>query len=285
VTRVSGSGVLHRQKAICEPPERSRPQALTHGDRYLEALTVPPKAQRLFDFGRWVARLTWTKDTLLYRCSGFLVDNTLLVSNHHCLEKQPDVSEVKVEFNVNRDSDVAFTAKIKRVALAAKEIDIAIYELDTTVTAPERNPLKQSTSPEAQIRPWMIAGTGPGETLRTDLRKKQSLALIQHPNGKPKKIALYDCQVTHTGPNERSNGLEDFGHFCDSEWGSSGSPVLDFDTGKVVGIHYDGFGDGVQASKDDPLRVNRAIQVHLLYKRMMDSKDPMLMKTASERAK
>jgi hypothetical protein len=100
-----------------------------------------------------------------------------------------------------------------------------------------------------------------------------ALVIVQHPSGEPKQASIADCQLS--GPDRvpvppggtcvygnlpgvnrvgvTPGDKTDFGHLCDTKGGSSGSPVADWDTGLVVGLHHFGFLDG----SADP--VNQAV--------------------------
>ena len=70
------------------------------------------------------------------------------------------------------------------------------------------------------------------------------LILIQHPDRQPKTIAVKNCVVQLPDFIGRKDGVKtDFLHACDSEGGSSGSPIMDESTGEVVGLHHLAFFD------------------------------------------
>ena len=60
-----------------------------------------------------------------------------------------------------------------------------------------------------------------------------SLELIHHPRGQPKHITRASCRVTGT------DGVL-IQHRCDTVGGSSGAPMIDQATGRIIGIHTDG---------------------------------------------
>jgi hypothetical protein len=70
----------------------------------------------------------------------------------------------------------------------------------------------------------------------TKLQYRQKLLLIQHPRGGPKKVAADSCIATRG----RQLDYGEFSHVCSSDTGSSGSPIFDLTSKRVVGLHHKG---------------------------------------------
>ena len=65
---------------------------------------------------------------------------------------------------------------------------------------------------------------------------------------------MADCQLAGVDRvGVKKDDKSDFGHKCDTLGGSSGSPVMDWTTGLVVGLHHFGFLAG------SPNPVNQAV--------------------------
>ena len=80
------------------------------------------------------------------------------------------------------------------------------------------------------------------------------MVMIQHPAGRPKQVSIVNCKVMGARVAGVTSALTDFGHGCDTLNGSSGSPAIDIQTGRVLGLHHLGY-----LPTDEP--VNRAVQI------------------------
>ena len=89
-----------------------------------------------------------------------------------------------------------------------------------------------------------------GEYTATSKQPTNGLAInfIQHPGGGLKKIGYWEnsghttrCTVsTNNQTYGGSASASQMGYGCDSEGGSSGSPVMDAGTGRIIGLHHFG---------------------------------------------
>ena len=72
----------------------------------------------------------------------------------------------------------------------------------------------------------------------------EQIYIPQHPNGRPKEISIFDSD--QLGGDYKVGGYSiacspnDMQYTCDTEGGSSGSPVISKDTQKVVALHHCG---------------------------------------------
>jgi lysyl endopeptidase len=95
-------------------------------------------------------------------------------------------------------------------------------------------------------------------------RRGEELYIPQHPGGDPTKIAIDspfekngNCKVVDPSYWGYDYGT-DLSYYCDTEGGSSGSPVLSRNTNEVIGLHHFG---GCP---------NSAVRIDLIYRKIAD---------------
>lgn len=148
--------------------------------------------------------------------TGFLINNNLVVTNHHVLPTK-EISEVsKMEFNFQKSSsglDIMaetyyFSPEVK---FKTSEAD------DLTVVA-----LKEDASSKF----------GEIKVNQVETKAGERVSIIQHPGGLQKQVALHDNHVVYVG-----DGLVQY--LTDTMPGSSGSPVFNQDW-ELIAIHHSG---------------------------------------------
>jgi V8-like Glu-specific endopeptidase len=154
--------------------------------------------------------------------TGFLVAPGLLMTNNHVVPDLKTATRTQVEFHYERDASGVLRESIR-------------YDLDTATFR---------TSPAALLD-YTLVGVAPSPgkppldkwghlplNANADPRPKELVAIIQHPNGGLKQIALSANYVTGT--------LGDLLYYTtDTMKGSSGSPVFN-DLWQVIAIHHRG---------------------------------------------
>jgi V8-like Glu-specific endopeptidase len=178
-----------------------------------DPLSICGKTSDFIPINRYNGPLTWVQKRegavgrLNRGCSGTFIGNhanktNLFITAGHCIEKG---GAAKVEFNYEAAPDGPVVT-VRGVALeSSKNPDYALIRLDS-------NP---------GIAPTPI-GT----------RLSQNLAIIQHPGGERKVLAVGKLSNSSTASRIFYSGL-------DTRGGSSGSGVLD-DSGSIIGVHTNG---------------------------------------------
>jgi hypothetical protein len=206
-----------------------KPQSLTPPDSRAPILSQPAGIKEM---GKSVARLRFVGDDGIgYVCTGFLISGDLLMTNHHCPQSESEWRSTLVDFDYDSASAAPVVSAFKELIVADQRLDFAIFRL---VANPGRQPLPLDTTAPPESKPLLI---------------------IEHPGGEPKQVSIIDCRVQGAQVSGVSADLTDFGHLCDTLGGSSGSPVMDLATSRVIGLHHLGFNDR------SPQLINRAVNI------------------------
>lgn len=162
--------------------------------------------------------------------TGWMIGDSYLITNHHVIRARSSIYtsvaendfecqalETKVIFDYNdEDTPLSEPIKVKRLVAWDVTLDYTILELDDSFEARGHLPLRKlrlNVTPErgSEKPPYVPVN------------------IIQHPEGKAKKVAIRSNLVTRS--TER-----DLRYFTDTEPGASGSPVLN-DGWVVVALH------------------------------------------------
>jgi len=169
-------------------------------------------------------------------CTGWLVSGSnLMLTNEHCIATDSVAKNSNIEFmreeprcGVNGAPEGGEKFQISGLVKVNAAWDFALLQIDTS----------DGSDPAAKYG-----------YLELDNRKPavgELLYIPQHPGGRPKELGFEDsneadkkCKVKGYG---RGCSSEDMRYSCDTEGGSSGSPVLSRVTNKVVALHHCGGG-------------------------------------------
>lgn len=188
-----------------------------------------------------IAKLSFIKNGRQYTCSGFMYSGNILMTNEHCVNSEQTCSSTIAIFHYQiENGQVDSGAQYRCIELVSinRELDYSLIKLEG--------------SPGDQ---W---GTLPLSS--DDVKANEPLMIIQHPGGRPKMISLINC----ASMEPIADGIKpasDFTHGCDTEHGSSGSPVLTLN-GRVVGLHHFGVAEGAFWNQ------NRAVRMSLIMSDM-----------------
>lgn len=186
-------------------------------------------------WGHSVARLTFVTDDdkAVSTCTGFLIGADLFLTNEHCPRSIQEQRSAIVEFDYDSESARTRIYRLKTRLERNEALDFAIYKLNRPLT--DRSFLKLANDDQ-------------------NLTNQKPLIIIQHPAGLPKRLAAFQCDVKTLATGVQPE--TDFGHECDTQGGSSGSPIQNAN-GLVVGIHHYGFNMALEPA----LRINQGVKM------------------------
>ena len=182
-----------------------------------------------------VARISFQSGGSSFVCTGWLVagsNNSTMMTNNHCVDNQTEVSTVQARFNY-QTTTCAGSTQATTTTYAGGTFLRTNAGLDYTVLTLQGNP-------EAT---W-------GEYTATSKQPTVGLTLnfTQHPGGGLKQIAWWKdsahtlrCNTSTVNANYGgATANSQMGYSCDSAGGSSGSPIMDAGTGRIIGLHHFG---------------------------------------------
>ncbi len=184
-----------------------------------------------------------------YGCTGWFVTKKFFITNQHCVSNastllpeteifQHDAGyctnmTISVSHYVDdQTNNAATTYKCKKIHLATQSHDVAIVEIEGEA---DIEPLKMSAA--ATVGMEILVVGHPAGNAKTIVEMEGnafcSLRDVSFPEGKGAR----DSPEGRYGP-KYEHSIE---HNCDTTYGSSGSPIIDRQSGAVVGLHWDGW--------------------------------------------
>lgn len=173
-------------------------------------------------------------------CTGWRVAEDLFVTNYHCWEFGACnvVFELDYETALSGDKHARFRCE---EVLARNELyDYALYQVSrVSDDDTKKEGLTPETNPDRGGK--LLAQEGGVITMwGGKIAVGQMLIVSGHPQARTKEIdRSKHCKLTSVEPEEMG-GRMTIRHTCDTEGGSSGSPVLDRNSGHAVALHWGG---------------------------------------------
>jgi V8-like Glu-specific endopeptidase len=184
-----------------------------------------------------IARLSFIRDGGQFVCTGFMVTATLLLTNEHCLGTEPAALSAIAEFGFDSQTATPTNFRVSKLEAASIPLDYAIVRLTQAPTS------------------FGKAKLGIGSAA-----DDQALVIVEHPAGEFKQASIDDCKVKSATRPGTGGGPTDFGHLCDTLGGSSGSPVMDRQSGLVVGLHHLGFPAGSAEPQNQAVHIGQVLE-------------------------
>ncbi|CAJ1960286.1 unnamed protein product [Cylindrotheca closterium] len=179
-------------------------------------------------------------------CTGWLIGNqNILVTNQHCIRNSEDALNSYAVFNLEVQNGGGDCSGSGKDSVPSDIQDV--YEVDFLIEAIRLHDytlVKLKDRPTAPLKRYGFLETEP-----RDPTIGEAIYIPQHPRGHDKAMAIMDSQY---GQEQRcrtlqpvvscygASGYLDVRYTCDTEPGSSGSPVLSVETNKVIALHHCG---------------------------------------------
>eukprot|EP00640_Fibrocapsa_japonica_P001743 CAMPEP_0113944542 /NCGR_PEP_ID=MMETSP1339-20121228/34488_1 /TAXON_ID=94617 /ORGANISM="Fibrocapsa japonica" /LENGTH=464 /DNA_ID=CAMNT_0000949777 /DNA_START=255 /DNA_END=1646 /DNA_ORIENTATION=+ /assembly_acc=CAM_ASM_000762 len=234
------------------------PETVCTDDDRREAICYASENPTIYERAQAVARLiiqgAWV-------CTGWLTGTDgHLMTNEHCIGSADDALNTDVYFDAEDPScdnpspsnvpGVDFAGGTVLMKLDADKDYALVYIEPYNGKFPAYMPDMLTKRPSLEPDPTVIMSNDDAFAAATLNRQ---IYIPQHPGGRDKQIAWTDsyhssgnCTVTAMGSPyctaSNPSMYKELSYACDTEGGSSGSPVLAADTNKVVGLHHCGGG-------------------------------------------
>jgi hypothetical protein len=183
-------------------------------------------------------------------CSGLALAGDLLLTNWHCGWIEGLADKEAWNDQICRDTLIDFSFDGDQRSAEYRCIDVLTSndKLDYALL---------------RIKSIDLARHLRGMTLATERpRVGTDLVVLHHPAGLRKQLSRECIVLEADKAGWRDAAPSRFTHLCDTAPGSSGAPVLDEETGRVVGLHHRGVERDLQTCKEnEEPRRNKAIWI------------------------
>jgi lysyl endopeptidase len=216
------------ERQLTRPDTTGREESVCGADTSTDAVCYRSADPVAYTKSKAIARLLINGTEL---CTGWRVGpNNRMLTNNHCLTTSAEAHGTEVWFNYQCATcggyDIFQPTKVwgSKVVSTDHAYDYTLFTVD-------------NFSAVQKFRYLTLDAARPA--------KGQELYVPQHPAGRPTRIAgslgdkAGNCAVVDPNYTGYAAG-SDVSYYCDTEGGSSGSPVLSRATNKVVALHHFG---------------------------------------------
>jgi len=228
-SRAKGSRRAARSAAISAMHPGNRTESVCGGDDAADAVCYRSSDPVAYANSRAVARLLINGDEL---CTAWRVGpGNRLLTNHHCFTSTADAHSTEVWFDYECAVCGGFAPR-RPVKVLGDRVLATDATLDFTLF---------SVQDFGLVQPFGFLSIDDRDPVAGE-----ELYIAEHPGGDPTALAISsdqdrggDCRVQNPTTDGYAAG-SDVSYYCDTEGGSSGSPVLSRRTNKVVALHHFG---------------------------------------------
>ena len=174
--------------------------------------------------GRGVGLLRIETDDGTFPCTAFLVSESHLLTNHHCVPGVLDHPDVKA----TRIVSVTWMGGYTQPGLI-EEAEAFAVDIDPVETSEALDYTVLTVRGEPAARYPVLPLTA------SEAKEGMPYWIIGHPKGESQRISREGCRAAR--PPLEGNRLR---HTCDTLGGNSGSPIFDSSARQVIGLHNAG---------------------------------------------
>ncbi|MEY4630105.1 MAG: hypothetical protein RIQ81_225, partial [Pseudomonadota bacterium] len=205
------------------------------GDNNLEKIEAA-KTSEYYQMAKPIAIVKDTTDQGF--CTGWRVAEDMFMTNYHCWEFSECNVVFELDYETALDGQKHARFDCEEVLAKNETYDYALYRVSRK--ADDGSSSKPAGGRRNKSESLLAAEGGVVTMSAVALKKDQKLVVAGHPQARTKEIdRSANCKIFSTEPEE-VGGRKTIRHTCDTEGGSSGSPVLDRKTGHAVALHWGG---------------------------------------------
>ena len=207
-------------------------EAICGPDDSIDAMCYETSFPEAYQKSRAVVKLLKNGSS---HCTGWLVScENHIMTNQHCIGSQSELDQIEFQFMYQRPSCGSGTATYQ-LQLQGGTYLRSYSSLDYSLLIPNLGPY----DPQSVYGYIQIDNRLPNIN--------EQIYIPGHPAGVPKRLALESthsqdqsgyCEVYSTSQTPCSGGSGDIGYYCDTQGGSSGSPVLSRESNKAIALHH-----------------------------------------------
>jgi V8-like Glu-specific endopeptidase len=226
------------------PPWLTERKVLGHND--LEPIESAA-GTAIYAASRGIARVETVAELMAF-CTATRVGVDLFITNFHCYDfKSCD----QVQFHLAYEQKVAksdqLVVRCKGILAKNHLLDYVLYQVESSGSVPhaaglpEPEVMPSGTDQSVQApRPPDLASFPIATLWGGPVTVGQRVFLVGYPGSRTKEVDRGAECILRTVEPQLIEGRHTITHTCDTEGGSSGSPLMDIATAYIVGLHWGG---------------------------------------------